>query len=103
MLQARDQALATRRIRACIWYVAGYLILSGLALLLAPHGALAAMLEHGLRRYHSSLVGMLSVAMERSCQIVRLRIAASSAEFLHARHDAGRLGRIFSRQTHCFS
>ena len=78
MLQARDQASATKRIRVCIWYVAGYLILSGLALLLAPRGALEAMLSN--TDYGSIMprwVGMLSVAMGTLVgQIVRLRIAA---------------------------
>jgi uncharacterized protein YjeT (DUF2065 family) len=77
MLEARDQTSATRRIRVCIWYVAGYLVLSGLALLLAPRGALAAMLSNAdygdvMPRW----VGMLSVAMGTLVgQIVRLRIA----------------------------
>jgi hypothetical protein len=78
MLQARDQALATGRIRLCIWYVAGYLILSGLALLLAPRGALAAMLSNtDYGNIMPRWVGMLSVAMGTLVgQIVRLRIAA---------------------------
>jgi uncharacterized protein YjeT (DUF2065 family) len=78
MLQARDKAFATKRTRLCIWYVAGYLILSGLALLLAPHGALAAMFSN--TDYGSIMprwVGMLSVAMGTLVgQILRLRVAA---------------------------
>jgi uncharacterized protein YjeT (DUF2065 family) len=78
MLQAHDQASETKRIRLCIWYVAGYLILSGLALVLAPRGALEAMLSN--TDYGSIMprwVGMLSVAMGTLVgQIVRLRIAA---------------------------
>jgi uncharacterized protein YjeT (DUF2065 family) len=77
MLQARNQAFATRRVRLCIWYVAGYLVLSGLALALAPRGALAAMLSN--TDYGDVMprwVGMLSVAMGTLVgQIVRLRIA----------------------------
>jgi len=78
MLQTRAQASAAARIRVCIWYVAGYLIFSGLALLVAPRDALAAMLSSA--DYGSIMprwVGMLSVAMGTLVgQIVRLRIAA---------------------------
>ena len=77
MVQTPDQALATARIRICIWYVAGYLIVSGFALLVAPRYALAAMLSS--TDYGSIMprwVGMLSVAMGTLVgQIVRLRIA----------------------------
>ena len=78
MLEARDQALAASRIRLCIWYVAGYLVLSGVALLLAPRGALAAMLTNtDYGNIMPRWVGMLSVAMGTLVgQIVRLRIAA---------------------------
>jgi hypothetical protein len=78
MFQARNQAVATKRIRLCIWYVAGYLILSGVALLLAPRGALAAMLSNtDYGNIMPRWVGMLSVAMGTLVgQIVRLRIAA---------------------------
>jgi uncharacterized protein YjeT (DUF2065 family) len=66
------------RVRLCIWYVAGYLVLSGLALLVSPRVALAAMLSN--TDYGSVMprwVGMLSVAMGTLVgQIVRLRIAA---------------------------
>ena len=76
MLQASEQALAARRIRFCIWYVAGYLVLSGLALLLAPRAALTAMLSNAdygvvMPRW----VGMLSVAMGTLVgQVARKRI-----------------------------
>jgi hypothetical protein len=78
MLEGRDQALAASRIRLCIWYVAGYLVLSGVALLLAPRGALAAMLTNtDYGNIMPRWVGMLSVAMGTLVgQIVRLRIAA---------------------------
>jgi uncharacterized protein YjeT (DUF2065 family) len=64
MLQASEPASATRRTRLCIWYVAGYLVLSGLALLFAPRAALTAMLsnaDYGI--VMPRWVGMLSVAM----------------------------------------
>ena len=67
-----SEALATGRIRLCIWYVAGYLVLSGLLLLIAPRTALAAMLsntDYGL--VMPRWVGMLSVAM-----VVRHRVVA---------------------------
>jgi hypothetical protein len=72
------EALAASRIRLCIWYVAGYLVLSGVALLLAPRGALAAMLTNtDYGNIMPRWVGMLSVAMGTLVgQIVRLRIAA---------------------------
>lgn len=78
MPEAGDQALAASRIRLCIWYVAGYLVLSGVALLLAPRGALAAMLTNtDYGNIMPRWVGMLSVAMGTLVgQIVRLRIAA---------------------------
>ena len=78
MPEARAQALAESRIRLCIWYVAGYLVLSGVALLLAPRGALAAMLTNtDYGNIMPRWVGMLSVAMGTLVgQIVRLRIAA---------------------------
>ncbi len=68
---------ATMRIRACIWYVAGYLVVSGGGLLLAPRAALALMLsdaDYGL--VMPRWVGMLSVALGTLvAQIVRHRVA----------------------------
>jgi uncharacterized protein YjeT (DUF2065 family) len=73
-----EATLATRRVRLCIWYVAGYLVLSGLALLLAPQAALAAMLsntDYGV--VMPRWVGMLSVAMGTLIvQVVRQRVVA---------------------------
>lgn len=64
------------RTRLCIWYVAGYLVVSGLALLLAPSTALAMMLsdtDYGL--VMPRWVGMLSLALGTLVgQIVRQRI-----------------------------
>ena len=78
LLETRDQASAARRVRLCIWYVAGYLVLSGLALLISPRVALAAMLSNtDYGNVMPRWVGMLSVAMGTLVgQIVRLRIAA---------------------------
>jgi hypothetical protein len=77
MPQPRDQTLAARRVRLCIWYVAGYLVFSGLALLIAPHSTLAAMLSNtDYGNVMPRWVGMLSVALGTLVgQIVRLRIA----------------------------
>ncbi len=76
MRQSDEQAVATQRTRLCIWYVAGYLVFSGLALLLAPRAALAAMLsdtDYGL--VMPRWVGMLSVALGTLVgQVVRQRI-----------------------------
>lgn len=73
-----SEALATGRIRLCIWYVAGYLFLSGLLLLIAPRTALAAMLsntDYGV--VMPRWVGMLSVAMGTLVgQVVRHRVVA---------------------------
>src|SRR5664279_547353 len=67
---------APRRTRLCIWYVAGYLVLSGLALLLAPRAALTAMLsDTDYGTVMPRWVGMLSVAMGTLvAQIVRQRV-----------------------------
>jgi len=67
---------AARRTRLCIWYVAGYLVLSGLALLLAPRAALTAMLsDTDYGTVMPRWVGMLSVAMGTLvAQIVRQRV-----------------------------
>jgi uncharacterized protein YjeT (DUF2065 family) len=58
--------------------VAGYLVLSGLALLISPRVALAAMLSNtDYGNVMPRWVGMLSVAMGTLVgQIVRLRVAA---------------------------
>jgi cyanate permease len=73
-----SEALATGRIRLCIWYVAGYLVLSGLLLLIAPRVALSAMLsntDYGV--VMPRWVGMLSVAMGTLVgQVVRRRVVA---------------------------
>jgi hypothetical protein len=69
-------ARAGKSTRLCIWYVAGYLIVSGTALLLAPTIALAMMLsdaDYGV--VMPRWVGMLSVALGTIVsQIVRRRI-----------------------------
>jgi hypothetical protein len=77
LLETPDHASAARRVRLCIWYVAGYLVLSGLALLISPRVALAAMLSNtDYGNVMPRWVGMLSVAMGTLVgQIVRLRIA----------------------------
>jgi hypothetical protein len=78
MNRASEAALSTGRIRLCIWYVAGYLVLSGLLLLIAPRTALAAMLsntDYGV--VMPRWVGMLSVAMGTLVgQVVRQRVVA---------------------------
>jgi hypothetical protein len=76
MFKASEPVAATRRTRLCIWYVAGYLFLSGLALLLAPRAALTVMLsntDYGI--VMPRWVGMLSVAMGTLvAQIVRQHV-----------------------------
>ena len=65
------------RTRLCIWYVAGYLVASGLAFLVAPSVTLAMMFsdtDYGL--VMPRWVGMLSLALGTLVgQVVRQRIA----------------------------
>jgi hypothetical protein len=75
-LRRSSGRFASMRTRLCIWYVAGYLIVSGTALLLDPSTTLAMMLsdtDYGL--VMPRWVGMLSVALGTLVgQVVRHRI-----------------------------
>ena len=100
-----EATLATGRVRLCIWYVAGYLVLSGLALLIAPQAALAAMLSNAdygvvMPRW----VGMLSVAMGTLIvQVVRQRVVAlyPLSFFMPAAMLIGFIGMYLQSETRC--